>query len=189
MDLNHLLPVSLTRLSQDEQARQVIRRTASGPLTSATSVELPAWRDIVTSHPDVASGNYQNAEFAADLGQVHNQNEECAEEYRDPLSFFRRTYLTYGLSELLWGALKRLNGSGGDPVVELQTNFGGGKTHALFALYHLFSGVSGADLPGLESIIEMARQPVKAKRAVLVGHALSPSSRATFTFVIPLIAE
>src|SRR5262249_48967895 len=102
--------LDLTRLSQDEQARQVIRRTASGPLTSATSVELPAWRDVVTPHPDVASGNYQNAEFAADLGQVHNNNEECAEEYREPLPFFRRTYLTYGLSQLLAGALRRLNG-------------------------------------------------------------------------------
>jgi predicted AAA+ superfamily ATPase len=165
--------LDLTRLSQDEQARQVIRRTASGPLTSATSVELPAWRDIVTPHPDVASGNYQNAEFAADLGQVHKK--EGAEEYREPLPFFRRTYLTYGLSQLLSGALKRLNGSGGDLVVELQTNFGGGKTHALLALYHLFSGVSGADLSGLESIIETAGKPVKAKRAVLVGHALSPA--------------
>ncbi len=103
----------------------------------------------MTPHPDVASGNYQNAEFAADLGQVHRR--EGSEEYRNPRSFFRRTYLTYGLSQLLIGALKRLNGTGGDPVVELQTNFGGGKTHSLLALYHLFSDISAADLPGLES--------------------------------------
>ncbi|HEY4035590.1 MAG TPA: Swt1 family HEPN domain-containing protein [Ktedonobacteraceae bacterium] len=164
----------LLRLSQEEQARNVVRKTATSSLNSATLSDLPAWRDIVTPHPDVASGNYQNAEFAADLGQVHRG--EGSDEYRDPRSFFRRTYLTYGLSQLLTGALKRLNGTGGDPVVELQTNFGGGKTHSLLALYHLFSKASAADLPGLEPVLEAAHcQPMPARRAVLVGHALSPA--------------
>jgi len=164
----------LLRLSQEEQARNVVRKTATSSLTSATPSDLPAWRDIVTPHPDVASGNYQNAEFAADLGQVHR--DEGSDEYRDPRSFFRRTYLTYGLTQLLTGALKRLNGTGGDPVVELQTNFGGGKTHSLLALYHLFSNISAANLPGLEPVLEAAHcQPMPARRAVLVGHALSPA--------------
>jgi len=164
----------LLRLSQEEQARNVVRKAATSSLSSATPLDLPVWRDIVTPHPDVASGNYQNAEFAADLGQVHRR--EGSEEYRDPRSFFRRTYLTYGLSQLLIGALKRLNGTGGDPVVELQTNFGGGKTHSLLALYHLFSDISAADLPGLEPVLEAAHcQPMPARRAVLVGHALSPA--------------
>ena len=172
------LKQDLLRLSQDEQARNVVRRTVTGPLTSATSSDLPAWRDIVTPHPDVASGNYQNAEFAADLGQVYRG--EGPDEYRDPRSFFHRTYLTYGLSQLLTGALKRLNGTGGDPVIELQTNFGGGKTHSLLALYHLFSNISAADLPGLEPILEAAHcQPMQARRAVLVGHALSPAMPRT----------
>ncbi len=170
----HKLKQDLLRLSQEEQARNIVRKTTTGPAASASISDLPAWRDIVTPHPDVASGNYQNAEFAADLGQVHRG--EGAEEYRDPRSFFRRTYLTYGLSQLLAGALKRLNGTGGDPVIELQTNFGGGKTHSLLALYHLFSGTSAADLPGLEPILETAAcQPMQARRAVLVGHALSPA--------------
>jgi hypothetical protein len=93
------LKQDLLRLSQDEQARNVVRRTVTGPLTSATPSDLPAWRDVVTPHPDVASGNYQNAEFAADLGQVHR--DEGPDEYRDPRAFFHRTYLTYGLSQLL----------------------------------------------------------------------------------------
>ena len=38
-------------------------------------------------------------------------------------------------------------GTGGDPVVQLQTNFGGGKTHSMLALYHLFSGSATARLP------------------------------------------
>jgi predicted AAA+ superfamily ATPase len=165
----------LLRLSQEEQARNVVRKAAASAVNSATSLDLPAWRDIVTPHPDVASGDYQNAEFAADLGQAHR--DEGPDEYRDPRAFFRRTYLTYGLSQLLTGALKRLNGLGGDPVVELQTNFGGGKTHSLLALYHLFSNIPAVDLPGLEPVLEAANcQPMPARRAVLVGHALSPAT-------------
>ncbi len=45
------------------------------------------------------------------------------------------------------GGVQRLAGKGGDPVVQLQTNFGGGKTHSMLALYHLFSGLSQATWP------------------------------------------
>jgi predicted AAA+ superfamily ATPase len=64
---------------------------------------------------------------------------EGSDEYRRPVEFFRRTYLTESLKLLLTGALRRLSGQGGDPVVQLQTNFGGGKTHSMLALYHLWS--------------------------------------------------
>lgn len=95
------------------------------------------WRELVTPHPDVSSGPYQEAEFAADLGQVYRG--EGSDEYRDPVQFYRRTHITDGLHRLLVNALRRLGGEGGDPVVELQTNFGGGNTHSMLALYHLFS--------------------------------------------------
>ena len=62
-----------------------------------------------------------------------------AAEYKHPIEFFRRTFLTHSLSDLLVGAVRRLTGQGGDPVIQLQTNFGGGKTHSMLALYHLFS--------------------------------------------------
>ena len=58
-----------------------------------------------------------------------------ADEYKNPVEFFRRTYLTESLKTMLVGAVKRLSGKGGDPVVQLQTNFGGGKTHSMLALY------------------------------------------------------
>ena len=80
----------------------------------------------------------EQAEFAADLWQTYLG--EGTEEYRDPVEFFRRTYLTESLKRMLAGAVQRLAGSGGDPVVQLQTNFGGGKTHSMLALYHLCSG-------------------------------------------------
>jgi predicted AAA+ superfamily ATPase len=127
-------------------------------------------------HPDVASGRYQQAEFAADLWQVHLG--EGTDEYRNPIEFFRRTYLTESLKRLLAGALQRLTGAGGDPVVQLQTNFGGGKTHSMLALYHLVSGVSPTELTGIDSVLKDAGATTlpTARRVVLVGNKISPGN-------------
>lgn len=134
---------------------------------------LKPWRDVVTPHQDVISGRYVQAEFAADLHNVHHGI--GGPEYTDPAEFFRRTFITEGIRELLVGALERLTGKGGDPVVELQTNFGGGKTHAMLALYHLFGGTVTSELAGLEPIVKavgVERAPM-ANRAVLVGTHIS----------------
>ncbi len=135
---------------------------------------LKPWREVIIPHQDVASGRYMQAEFAADLAQVHRG--EGSDEYRDPHEFFQRTYITSGLRDLLSGALQRIAGEVGDPVVELQTNFGGGKTHSMLALYHLFSGVETGSLTGIEPVLKEAGVDVapRAHRAVLVGTALSP---------------
>ncbi|MBN9390798.1 MAG: DUF499 domain-containing protein [Chloroflexi bacterium] len=159
----------------EEQARRETRKAAITPIEGQPAVGLRPWREIVTPHPDVASGRYQQAEFAADLGQVHRN--EGADEYRKPQPFFQRTFLTEGLKTLLSGALKRITGSGGDPVIELQTNFGGGKTHSMLALYHLFSGAAPAEMLGIETVMKEAgveKLPNVVHRAVLVGTALSP---------------
>ncbi|GCE27569.1 hypothetical protein KDA_30530 [Dictyobacter alpinus] len=167
--------MDLFRISFEEQARTITRRK-SGPLTGSQFPHgLLPWREVITPHPDVASGNFQMAEFAADLSQVRRG--VASSEYGDPTAFFARTYLTNGLRELLRGALKRLSGQGGDPVVELQTNFGGGKTHSLLALYHLFSGIPAAELTGVDAVLhELGLQTAPAaRRAVLVGYDLSPA--------------
>lgn len=164
----------------EEQARQETRKL-SGPLKASSAAAngsnssgLRPWREIVTPQPDVASGSYQIAEFAADLGRVHKG--EGSDEYRNPRDFFQRTFLTHGLRGLLGNALLRLSGAGGDPIVDLQTNFGGGKTHSLLALYHLFSGTPIADLIGIEPVLQESgvALPPAARRAVLVGYELSP---------------
>lgn len=165
----------LLRLRFEDQARHLTRRVAVAPTEGQPTSGLKPWREIVTPHPDVASGRYQQAEFAADLWQVYL--DQGSDEYRLPTEFFRRTYLTEGLKQLLSGALQRLSGKGGDPVIELQTNFGGGKTHAMLALYHLFLGVPDKDLPGLEPAFEAAavkELPQDVNTVVLVGNKISP---------------
>src|SRR5438067_9880493 len=112
----------LLRIRFEEQARKEVRKAAVAPMEGQPAGGLRPWREVVTLHPDVASGRFQQAEFDADLGQVTRG--EGADEYRNPGEFFRRTFVTEGLRHLLATALRRLSGEGGDPVVELQTNFG-----------------------------------------------------------------
>jgi hypothetical protein len=162
------------RVKFEEQRRTEARKTVNAPVEGKPAGGLKPWREIVTPHPDVASGRYQQAEFAADLWQVYIG--EGSDEYKHPAEFFRRTYLTEGLKVLLKNALVRLSGKGGDPVVELQTNFGGGKTHSMLALWHLFSGVNTAELAGVEAVLKDAGAdaPKSVKRAVVVGTRISP---------------
>jgi len=168
-----LLKADLQRQVFAEQARN---KTRYKQLTiEGTPKEgLKPWREVIIPHQDVASGHYLQAEFAADLAQVHRG--EGAGEYHDPHEFFQRTYITSGLRDLLAGALQRIAGEAADPVVELQTNFGGGKTHSMLALFHLFSGVETASLAGIEPVLKEAGVDVapRAHRAVLVGTSLSP---------------
>ena len=166
----------LLRIKFEEQARSVARRSTTAPIEGQPMSGLKPWREIATPHPDVASGRFQQAEFAADLWQVYL--DEGSDEYRDPTEFYRRTYLTDGLKQLLINALKRLSGQGGDPVIELQTNFGGGKTHAMLALYHLCKAHQISDLPGMEPIFQQVgidTPPQNVNVAVLVGNKLQPS--------------
>lgn len=170
------MKMELRRLVADEQARGERRKGAGGAIESASAGHLPPWREIITPHKDVASGNYQQAEFAADLWQVHLG--EGTDEYRNPVEFFRRTFLTESLKNLLVGGIRRISGTGGDPVVQLQTNFGGGKTHSMLALYHLFSGVKPSELLGIEEVMQQAgaEGALKARRVVLVGNKISPGN-------------
>lgn len=152
------------------------KKTEVGILTRINGSKLPSWREIIEPHPDVAQGRYLNAEFAADLSQVARG--EGAFEYRDPVEFFARTYVTEGMKGLLVQALKRFNGQDGEPVLQLKTAFGGGKTHSLLALYHMSrGGVSLEKMPNLKDVLDEAGFTTlpKANVAVLVGTALDPS--------------
>src|SRR6202050_1457808 len=170
------MKMELLRLRFDEQVRSEKRKSTGPAIESVAASNLKPWREVVTPHKDVASGRYQQAEFAADLWQVHMG--EGTDEYKKPVEFFRRTYLTESLKHLLVGAVRRISGEGGDPVVQLQTNFGGGKTHSMLALYHLFSGTAASDLVGVDAVMQEAdakKLPI-AKRVVLVGNKISPGN-------------
>ena len=169
------MKMELLRLRFNEQARQVRRQGAQTALKIGATSSLPAWRDVVVPHPDVASGRYNQAEFAADLWQVYKK--EGSDEYRDPAEFFRRTYLTESLRGMLSGAVRRVTSGGADPVIQLQTNFGGGKTHSMLALYHLFSGIPPRSLAGVDELMAEARVDglPEVKRVVLVGNKISPA--------------
>lgn len=113
--------------------------TVQRSMTSGSSVEgLKPWREVAIPHIDVLNGDMTMATFAADLQQVAS-GKAVSTEYGNPVEFFRRSHITDGLKELLVNAVRRVNAQGGDPVVQLKTVFGGGKTHSLIALYHLIS--------------------------------------------------
>ena len=113
------IKMELRRTIFDEQMRNERRRSAGTAIESQTISNLKPWREVVNPHRDVASGRYQQAEFAADLWQVRLG--EGSDEYKKPVEFFRRTYLTESLKRLLIGAGRRLAGDGGDPVVARPT--------------------------------------------------------------------
>lgn len=170
-----ILRTKFTELQRNEERK----KTTRSEIMVDTVAGLLPWRDVVEPHQDVATGEFQQAEFAADLAKVHNGS--APSEYSDPSEFFARTYLTDGLSTLLTGAAKRLSAAGGDPVVELQTNFGGGKTHSMLALYHMAGGTPVPDLPGLDQLFEKdgLTVPQKINRAVLVGTSRGPQDILT----------
>lgn len=131
---------------------------------------LKPWTEIAIPHEDVLKGTFQQAEFAADLSRVHDGSAPA--EYCDPVLFFQRTFITEGMRLLLDSVLKRLTGKGGDPVIQLQTAFGGGKTHTMLAVYHLAKGQAPAsELQGVSPILDVAgiTDLPKARIAVLDG--------------------
>lgn len=158
---------------------QQTKKSAADKTISESGKEvagLMPWRDVVQPHDDVAMGTFQQAEFAADLHKVAQGI--GLPEYTDPVEFFRRTFLTGGLQKLLVHTAERVTGRGGDPVINLLTQFGGGKTHSLLAVYHLVAqGVNLSDLPGVDALLKergIEELPQDIRRAVLVGNRISP---------------
>jgi predicted AAA+ superfamily ATPase len=139
-------------------------------------MNLKPWREVAVPHEDVLKGTFQQAEFAADLSRVHEGT--ATPEYQNPSLFFQRTFITEGMRLLLDSVVKRLSGKGGDPVIQLQTAFGGGKTHTMLAVYHLATGdVAASDLPGVPAILDAAgvTELPHARVAVLDGIKSSPN--------------
>lgn len=195
----HEIADILEQINAPEQKREVeairgklLTRTVPTPATQPKlprrkTANLTPWRDVIRPNTDVIEGTFRNSEFAANLQDVFEGKAESP-EYGETDIFFNQTYITAGLKELLVNTLKRLGGKGGNPVIQLKTGFGGGKTHSLIALYHLVTGANILrELPTegkyarlrkeIDDIMEEAGwhhgTPLKAKVSVLVGTYLS----------------
>ncbi len=143
---------------------------------------LKPWRQVATPHADIRQGKFDTSVFAADLGEVLAGR--GAVDYRDACTFFSKTYLTEGLTQLVIDVMQRLAGSGKtEAVIQLQTAFGGGKTHTLLTLYHLLTSPNPvAKLPEIQALLAAAglKQIPTARVACLVGTALNATADRTF---------
>ena len=142
---------------------------------------LKPWREIAQPHDDVLHGTFKEAEFAADITQVYSG--KATAEYQDAQQFYSRTFITEGMRLLLISVTQRLAGHGGDPVIQLQTSFGGGKTHTMLAVYHLATCKDTSALDGIPSILDASgiHKLPKAKIAVIDGINISPSHQSEIT--------
>jgi predicted AAA+ superfamily ATPase len=139
-------------------------------------MSIKPWREVAHPHKDVLEGTFKQSEFAADISQVHSG--QATPEYQDAEKFFARTYITEGMRLLLQSVAERLSSRGGDPVIQLQTAFGGGKTHTLLAVYHLASRKCPTeklkDIPPILDAVGVHSLPT-ARVAVIDGIKVSPS--------------
>src|SRR5260370_42140033 len=130
---------------------------------------MKPWREIAVPHPDVLEGTFLQSEFAADFTAVHMG--KASPEYQDATAFFQRTFITEGMGLLLTSVAKRLNGQGGDPVIQLQTAFGGGKTHTMLAVYHLAPRLCPLkDLPAIPDLLDRTGKMQGTEPRVVVLH-------------------
>lgn len=138
-------------------------------------MSLKPWREVIVPHPDVLNGTFQQSEFAADLTAVRTG--KATKEYGDAESFYNRTFITEGMGRLLIQVAQRLNGNGGEPVIQLQTAFGGGKTHTMLAVYHLASRQCAlSQLVGIPALLDKdgILDIPKSRVVVIDGTAHSP---------------
>ncbi|WP_068492369.1 Swt1 family HEPN domain-containing protein [Pseudoclavibacter helvolus] len=177
-DLVRRSRLDVQRSAYADETRRDTRLSTAMPALS--SPELAPWRDVLQPHPDIAANDFARAEFAADLFQVAT-GAEHSRDYNDPVEFFQRTYLTEGLKALLDIAVRRLSGDmNAAPVVNLQTAFGGGKTHSMLAVWHLFSELPVANFPqSVQDVIATIKiDPAviaqRVRRVAIVGNELSP---------------
>jgi predicted AAA+ superfamily ATPase len=168
------------RAAFEKETKRAVRQSTALP--AVEGMGLKPWREVIAPHPDVATGRFNASQFAANLYRV--AHDEDTGEYGDPIEFFQRTYLTEGLRDLITRAVRRVSGDeNAAPVINLQTNFGGGKTHSMLALYHLFSGRPLSAYPqDLQELLEgqdLAKLGKQVRRVTLVGNHISPGEGIT----------
>jgi predicted AAA+ superfamily ATPase len=136
-------------------------------------MSLPTIFDLCEPRQDVLQGTITESDFAADLAQVLRG--DAPVEYRDPIRFFANTHPTRGLKDLLRNVCLRLTGHPNQvaSIFRLDTNYGGGKTHALIALTHAIKGMAG--VPNAAEFLDPALLPTaKVRIAAFDGENADP---------------
>ncbi len=128
------------------------------------------WHEVVRLKDELRSGELSLAEFAADLHEVTLRRGKRP-VYEEPDKFFALTYPTHALRELVRDVAARLAGRSDKAVRQLELTYGGGKTHTLIALYHLFRDPEG--LPDVPAVSEFRQH---------AGHQLPGAHAAALCF-------
>ena len=132
--------------------------------------------ELTQPRDEVLQGVLSEDMFAARLKDVMDGTADPV--YQDAGLFFRNTYPTAGLKTLLREVLGRLTGEmpANNPIIRLETSFGGGKTHNLIALYHAASGDTSAEhLQGYLDEAWPLPQPGQIHVTGVVGSDLDPT--------------
>ncbi|MFX1282429.1 MAG: DUF499 domain-containing protein [Promethearchaeota archaeon] len=127
---------------------------------------MKPWYDIVVPHKMIQSGQIKDF-FVADLSNIILGSASI--DYSNPLKFFQKTFLTRGLLNLLQSVQMKLCNEEGTGVIKLQTPFGGGKTHALIAIYHYATNGTV-----IQEYLPKNLPPLKTKVVTLIGTNLNP---------------
>lgn len=139
---------------------------------------MDPWYRVTTPRVEVREGRSFNPdEFAIALEQVAANR--GPDDYRKPEQFYSRTCFTRALKEHMGMVLRRLAGrtERSAPVMTLVTQFGGGKTHTLTALFHLAKhGARIQSNPAIAQLLAVSdlTEVPKAETAVFVGNAYDP---------------
>lgn len=170
-------------LEQTTEAVREIRPAGAG--------ELPYWWQVCEPHDGFKNpANIDESLFAATLGAVHAG--AARREYQDPTVFFSHTYFTENLKLTLRDVASRLSGGSGPSVTEMQTPFGGGKTHALLTLYHLIqSPKESLAVPRVREALGDLQVPAGARVLVFDGNeaGTEPSMKEDTSTVSTLWGE
>jgi hypothetical protein len=132
--------------------------------------KLKPWYDAVELREDLRENRRLDAsEFAIHLDQIRDGR--AHKDYTDPERFFDRTYVTGSLLDLSSQVLRRLSGIQVETsaVFNMATQFGGGKSHSLTALYHLArNGEKAKNWNGVDRILRKAEIKTVPEAAVAV---------------------
>ena len=174
----------------DGAASQVVEQP--GPVQPARSRgNLPYWWEVCEPHDGFKSPSQVNeSRFAASLGRVFAG--AASEEYLDPVAFLSQTYFTENLTQMVREVASRLNGGDGASVTEVQTPFGGGKTHALLTFYHMINSPREAQsLEGVRTALGDLTIPADARVLVLDGqeHGVDPVPKENGVSVFTMWGE